>query len=529
MTISLSNRLLSPAAVAACLLGAVAPTQAGEAPQAPAARLLDRALPGERPSRGHELFEAALASELFVSGSVGPFDVHVLVEDRLKRKRDAKAVLKDALEALQPAADLTERLWPEGGEGLISATRLPVVLADSQDEQTGFLELLSLLDHCERLGYSGWHPHNEVDTPTARLTEVVRTWQVQLFNLAHPIIDARRSDWLEHGIGYYSLAFVANRALRRGSWGMVPPWLANGLIDELDIAAHGQAWVGQESWSRQRPGWFRPGWSGFVPTGHRPPPPVTGPPANLAVTVQDTGDPWLSFKASPSRHWETLVQDRGSEAPASFVAAARQESYLPRDRAAARCLLHLMLSAGEGAAPALTTLLDREVKTPGSGMPDSEPLPVLFAQSLGGVAAIDRLEALTTRDLLVELGREDMITVIEGLDAAELLDLNDHREQAKWLWRRSQYSSQDRGTLFTALLEIEWVQQLAEWKIIAAQLDIGLDSALSASKRYPRKQRDMDRVVTAFWENVVRDPQEVAEEAAGKRKTSKRKRGRSGR
>lgn len=483
-------------------------------------RALDDELTVTSQSNGREVWQAVLGSKLFESGSAGPFDVFVLVEDGLSSRREAKALLADVLETLQPAAAEIERLWPQGGAGLVSTARLPVVIAKSRPGQDGFGELVSLLDDCERLGFSGWHPANQVDTSINRGAEIVRTWDVQLFNMAHPTIADRTKAWVDHGVGYYSLAFVANRALRRGAWGMVPPWLANGLIDELDIAAYGQAYVGQESWTRQTPGWFRAGWSGFVPTGHKPPPPVTGPPANLAVTVMKTGDPWLDFDASQTRHWSELVADRKSEAPASFARAAEAESFLPRDRAASRCLLHLMITIGTDGRESFTSLLDREVNTPRDGMPDSDALTTLFARALGGVPEVDRLEQLDTRSLLTELGRTDLISFFEKHGAAETLAMNDHREQSRWLGRKS-YDARIRGLLFNAFLEVEFEQQLAEWKAISSRLDGAMAAALAESKSYPRRDLDRADVVSAFWKAVGEGPVVGDEKQSGSRSSKK--------
>ncbi len=498
-----------------------------------AARLVQRALEqsldiGPR-STGQEVFQRVLQSDLFLSDSVGPFDIHVLLQDELAKSKSAKRLLKDVKETLTPAAELVQKLWPghdtnQGDDlavGLISDARLPIVLTESGDGQQGFAELVSLLDYCERLGYSEWMPANEVDTPANRKAEVVRTWDVQLFNIAHPTIADRPAAWVEHGIGYYSLGFVANRALRRGSWGMVPPWLANGLIDELDIAAYGQAYVGQESWSRQTPGWYRAGWSGFVPQGHKPPPPVMGPPANLAVTVSKSGDPWLGFDASKQRHWGELVTDLKTDAPASFARAAESESFLPRDRAAGRCLAHLLLTLGPKQSGSFTSLLDREVTTPRDGMPDSDPLPALFAQALGGVPELDRLEALDSRVLLEEVGRTDLIQLLESHDAQEALTLNDHREQSLWL-SRQRYNNTARLVLFQAFMEIEFVQQMAQWEAISTRLDNALGAALSSSKRYPRRDRDVESVMTAFWEGLALDPAQQAADALSSSKSKKR-------
>ncbi len=493
-------------------------------PTAAVAELLKRALPGEdlsRPRDGGELFRRVLDSELFASGAAGPFKVHVLMEDSLSNAKRAKRLRDDLVASLEPAAALVKRLWPAGGAGLISAAELPLVITDSSAGEPGFHALIELLDYCERLGYSGWHPANEVDTPAQRVAEVVRTWDVQVFNMAHSTISGRRARWVEHGVGYYALAFVANRSLRRGAWGLVPPWLANGLIDELDIAAHGKAWVGQESWTRQTPGWYRAGWSGFVPKGSSPPPPVTGPPANLAVTVSKTGDPWLSFDASESRHWSDLASDRKTEAPASFSRAADAESFLPRDRAAARCLLHLLLSTTPSGV-SLTSLLDTPVNTPRDGMPDSEALPVLLAQAMGGVAEVEALESASSRDVLTEIGRSDLIEAFSRLGASAALDLKDHREQSLWLSRQAQFDSNQRLQLFNLILEAEYEQQMAEWKRLAPHLDLGLEAALDAGKRFPSKQRDLKRVAEAFREGLLADPALLEQEDSGKSRKSKR-------
>lgn len=519
---SFAIRCLRLCAVALPLLGPA--LHAGDAPPAPAVALVERALPGtsaESFSSGEELFEAVLASELFLSGQAGPFDVYLMKTGPQAKERAAEKLLAELLEALQPAAAVLERNWPAGGGGLISAARLPLVLTESERGEDSFNELIALLDHCEKLGYSGWHPLNLVDTPANRAAEVVRTWKVQLFNLAHPTIDQRRKEWVEHGVGYYSLAFVTNRALRQGSWGMVPPWLAHGLIDELDIAAYGKAWVGQESWTAQTPGWYRPGWSGFVPQGQTPPPPVTGPPAVLAVTVKDTGDPWLSFKESTSRHWSSLVADLKTEAPASFQRAAQTESFLPRDRAAARCLVHLLLADGSGETPLFTSLLDQSATVPSHGMPDSEPLPVLFARALGGVAEVNRLESIDSASLLRELGQDDLLARLEKHGAQAALALNDHRAQSAWLMTQPKYDSAARLELFQAFMEIEHVQQLAEWRAIAPQLDAGLGSALESSKRYPRRSKDFEPLLTAFRQGLLSDPSEATEADDDDGRTSK--------
>jgi len=527
--------MLVRSALVGMLLG-MAPGQAlarpggpgGPPMPAPAVAFLERALPGGlqgTPRDGRELFEQVLAGPAFVSGAAGAFEVHVLVGDAISSASEAQELLDDVQATLLPAAGVVAARWPKDGGGLISGKRLRVVVVDTGGRRESYRQLLSLLEHCEQLGYSGWAPANMVDTAGNRSAEVARTWEVQVVDLSHATIAGRRKAWIDHGVGYYALAFVANRALRQGAWGLVPPWLANGLIDGLDIAAYGEAWVGQESWRGQRPGWYHEGWSGFVPQGAQPPAPVTGPAADLGVTVVKTGDPWLGFEASRTHHWKDLVADRTSEAPASFARAADTESFLPRDRAAARCLLALMLEIAPAQGASLTSLLDRPARTAGDGMPDSDPLPVLFARALGGVPEVDRLESLSSRALLAELCRADLVQRVEGLDAADLLELTDHREQSRWLYRQSRFTRDARIAIFHAILEIEYVQHMAEWKALSPRLDGGLAAALAAGKSYPEKDADVAKVAAAFRAGLAADPV-VQDDGApkSKRRTSTRSR-----
>jgi hypothetical protein len=463
--------------------------------------MLKRALGAEAtpaaPGEGRHLFETVLASKSFKKGSVGPFDVHVLVGlvgHGGSAVQNAEKVRDTVVATLAPASELVSRLWPAGGGGLISAARFPVVLAA---DRTDYLQLVELLDHCERAGYSGWAPAQTVDSPETRGLELARTWEVQVFDLSHAAIAVHRDAWLKHGVGHYCLAFVVHRALLKGAWGRVPPWLSAGLIDELDIAAYDEAWMGQESWTSSTAGWSRSGWTGFIPAGSPAPAPPVGAPPGLAVTVRDTGEPWLSTTASRTRHWKQLVADLKSEKPASFTRAVETENLLPRARAASRCLMHLVLCAPDG-GPVLTARLDRAAETPDDGMPDSDPLPVTFARALGGVPEVDRLEALDSRALLTELGRPDLIQRVEQAQAADALVLSDHRAQAAWLYEQTGYDGATREGLFQIFLQIEYVQQMAEWKALAPHLDSGLRAALKASNAYPRKDREMEVAAAAF-------------------------------
>jgi hypothetical protein len=304
--------------------------------------------------------------------------------------------------------------------------------------------------------------------------------------------------WLEHGLGYGTLAHVSNRLLRQGAWGNVPPWLAQGLIDELDIQAYGQAWVGGEWYTVETAGWSREGWSGFVPQGASPPPPVTGPPATLAVTVKKTGNPWEQRDASASRHWGDLVADRKSEAPASFAFMARHESFFPRDRAYARCVVHLVLDAPPAEAPGLLVALDRAGRTPSSGMPDADPLPVVFARALGGLPELDALEAQSLQETLTALGRDALADRVRALGAAEMLAVADHRAQAEWLYRHPSFSTAARRELFDLILEAEYWQQLRAWELVGERLDAAAAAALKASTRYPKSEKERAKVAAAF-------------------------------
>jgi hypothetical protein len=481
------------------------PTLAG-----PALEFVRRALPEgllESPRDGRALFTEVLAGPAFVRGAAGPFDVYVFVGDALPTSVEAFKVLDEVLRTLRPAAAQVSQRWPEGGGGLISAARLSLVMVDPGANGESYRQILALLDHCEKLGYSGWAPAGEVDTAANRAAEIARTWEVQVHNLAHRAIADRRDKWLGHGVGYYALSLVANRALLQGAWGLVPPWLAQGLIDELDVAAYGEAWIGQEGWTQSTPGWFRPGWCGFLPEGALPPPPDPGPAEALSVNVKKTGDPWLDYEASRTHHWADLVGDRKSEAPASFARSAEHETFLPRDRAAARCLLALMLEVAPDQAMPLTARLDRPVHMGVDGMPDSDPLPVIFAQALGGVPEVDRLESLATRALLEEVGRADLIQRLTALGAQGVLELSDHREQSRWLYAQPRFTMEDRVAIFSAILQAEHAQQMAEWKALSARLDRGLEAALGAGRAYPVKQRDVTKVAEAFRAGLASEPE----------------------
>jgi len=458
---------------------------------------IDPSRPGDR-----EGFLAVLSGKPFLHQEVGPFDLYVMQADGFENAARAAKTLKQASAGLEPLLPVMARCF--GGEpGLIAGRRLPIVLAhaDRSKQEASFDQLVALLDWADD-DYSGWKPSgNPIWSPELRAGLTVRTWEVQLFNLANAEAADHGDAYFEHGLGYYTLAHIAARVLRQGVWGMVPPWLAQGLIDELDISAYGQAWVGGDWWEQQTPGWYRPGWSGFVPQGASPPAPVTGPPADLAVTVKNSGDSWQHRANSGERHWADLAADRRSEAPASFEFMAENESFLPRDRAYARCVLHMLLDvARPDGDPPLTQLLDRVPSTPRSGMPDSDPITVVFDRVLGGVPAVEALEALPLGAMLDSIGHAELARHMEQLGAGAMLDIADHRQQAEWLYRQPQDAIdwEKRTQLFNLILEAEYYQQLEEWKLIGATLDRAASAAFAGSASYPKKGTPRQRAREAF-------------------------------
>ncbi len=460
---------------------------------------------------GRDLFEAVLARPVFRHAAVGPFDLYVYESGPLAKGKEGREALADAAAGLAAAAAVIERRFGHG-DGLVAGRRFPIVLASSAgatgssgtsdaagaDAGGSYAEVVALLDRCEDDGLSGWKPANAVWTTANLGAEVTRTWEAQVFDLAHKTIASQGKAWFDHGIGYYALAHVANRLLRQGAWGNAPPWLAQGLIDELDIEAYGEAWVGGDWWESSTAGWSRPGWSGFVPQGAQPPPPVTGPPADLAVTVKKTGNRWEQREASGQRHWSDLVADRKSEAPASFAFMAQNESFFPRDRAYARCALNLVLDVAAPEQGGLLPALDRKPGTSETGMPEGDPLPAAFARALGGIAEVDALEAQGLQAMLATIGRDDIAQRIRALDASGMLDIADHRDQARWLLEQPRFDQGSRDALFQLILEAEYYQQLREWELIGRRLDAATTSALAACGHYPKAGKDREKVAEAF-------------------------------
>jgi len=460
-------------------------------------RLLETAFGAQRAASdasGRALLEGVLAQPVFEHAVVGPFDVYVYEVGAFGKGKAGRKVLDDSAQGLASAAGLFGRL-PQRSDGLVSGQRFPIVLTP---DRAAYEQVVALLDRCEDDGLSGWKPVNAVWNRANLDAEVVRTWEAQVFNLSHKAIVAQGKAWMEHGLGYYAIAHLTNRLLRQGAWGNVPPWLAQGLIDELDIEAHGEAWVGSSLFTTETSGWSRPGWSGFVPEGCAPPPPVTGPPADLAVVVKKSGNPWEDREASKLRHWSDLLADRKSDAPASFAFMARHESFFPRDRAYARCLLALVLDVASG-EQGLLAHLDHAGTTPEDGMPDGDPLPVVFARSLPGkLPELDALEALSLQAMLAAIGHADIADRIRALGAGGLLELSDHRDQAAWLYEQAEFPMDVRRQVFNLILEAEYWQQLREWELIGERLDAAAAAAFKASARYPRSAAERVKVAAAF-------------------------------
>jgi hypothetical protein len=473
--------------------GATAQAPAGGEVTQLATALIDSAFPSGAPEQkdGRLLFRAVLDSEAFRHGTAAGFTIYAIASDPAA----ATGLIAAAQKGLEPLGTI-EGLVTSGGDGSGSAPTQSIVLAQSKAD---FERVLALLDHCEELGFSKWKPDNLLWTPENRDAEVARTWEVQVFNLQHPAISERSEQWFEHGIGYYTLAHLVNRAVRQGAWGLSPPWFDQGLIDELDIQAYGTAWVGAEGWVVETEGWFRPGWSGFLPTGVAPPPAPSGPPKDLATTVKKTGDPWADRERSADRHWAELVDDRRSAAPASFAYMAEHQSFLPRDRAYARCALHMLLALDESAGgPTFwARLQDRKAVAP-DGMPPSDPLTVIVADALGGVPDVARFEALPLSDVLAETKQDALAARLTELEADGLLALTDHREQSRWLYEQWKGQMAYRGEMFRLIMEAEQAQQLHEWGLIGKYLDRGMAGLLAACPKFPTTDAERAAALQAF-------------------------------
>jgi len=471
--------------------------------------LLAAAFGAERdsaPPPGRALFAATLDSAAFLGAPVGPFDVRVRVADGLKKPREAQKVLDQIVAGLQPVADFVQQHFTRP-TGVVSGQRFMLVFASSDVEggETGFAEILALLDRCEDGGFSGWKPELPLYTPANLRAPVAQTWAVLVFNLAHADAKGEGASWFKHGVGYRVLNFLSNLLLQFGAYGPVPPWLQQGLGDELDIAVYGQAWVGageSSSWSQSTSGWSSTGWEGFLPEGQSPPPPVYSPPEPLSSSEQThvDDDGWIARGDSPTRHWSKLAADLRSDAPPSLQRAAVSLDDTPRDRAFARLVLHLLLQKEgrqQGEADLLETL-DRVPEPVLGGIRGGEPLTVSFAIVLGGVPDLLPLEEQTLREQLEAAKRPEVIEQVTALGATELLDFKDHRAQSEWLYNKYELDAHTRQVLFDTIVQSERVQQLREWEVLGAALDRAAAAALGACKSYPKSPEGMSQAVTAF-------------------------------
>ena len=466
--------------------------------------VLERCFPGvfnlkrDPPPQGDRLlWSDALASDAFVRGAVGPLDVVVYVADGFADRSEAAALLDRAQVGLRPLATLLGRRFGREA-GLISGQRFPVVLCSAKPSQHAFDQLLALLDWCEQ-DFSGWTRDNgPLFTQALREGALARTWEVLVINLGHAEVVKQGDDYLTHGLGYNVLAHLVNILLCRGAWGADPPWVDQGLIDELDIEAYGSAWVGGDWYEWHRDGWYREGWSGFLPQGMAPPAPVTGPPADLATTVRKTGDSWAHRSYSGRRHWEQLRADIDLEYPPSLRFMQEHQSFFPRDRAFARCVWHLLLELAPPPEPDVLARLDRQPAEMQGGMFDCDPITSVLAAALGGVPAVDELSQMPLRDKLDVLRRKDILRDLEHLGADGVLALADHRQAGEWLVANPDFDDATRRQIFDLILTAEHVEQEAAFSAICGVLDRAAIAALRANKEYPSTPKEKEAVATAF-------------------------------
>lgn len=503
--------------VKACwLLAALAlPARAGDGiVERKAEALVEAALGTGRstaPPPGRALFGQVLASPAFVGAEVGPFDVRVRLADGLRAPGAAKHALEQVVAGLKPAADFVSKHFSRP-DGLVSGHRFTLVFADADvgKGETSFTEILALLDLCEDGGYSGWKPDLPVDNDANENAPVVSTWEVLVFNLGHTEAKSDPKAWFAHGIGYRTLNMLSNLLLEVGAFGPVPPWLQQGLADELDISAYGTAWVAageSESWHSEVSGWRSTGWSGFLPDGVSPPPPVYDPPKDLGTTYEKhvDDDGWIARGDSPTRHWAKLAADLRGAAPPSLQRSATTREYTPRDRAWARLVLHLMLAPGarpEGVPDLLEALDQRPPPTLG-GLRGGEALTVVVARALGGVQAMEALESQTLREQLVAEDRAHLVQSVTDLGARDMLELRDHRDQSAWLYHDLACDPASRQSLFNVIVDSAYAKQLREWEVVGAALDRATAAAVATAKTFPREPDKLAAVGHVFGESLA--------------------------
>ena len=71
---------------------------------------------------------------------------------------------------------------------------------------------------------------------------------------------------------------------------------------------------------------------------------------------------------------------------------------------------------------------------------------------------------------------------------------------AKWVERASSIHPADLP--WTYIMTAEWYEQELAWVHIAEALDRGAHAVLKKVKRYPAKERDVDKVREKFWGGV---------------------------
>ena len=177
---------------------------------------------------------------------------------------------------------------------------------------------------------------------------------------------------------------------------------------------------------------------------------------------------------------------------------AEHGSFLPRDRAYTRCLMHLLLVVAPPDGPSLLEALDQPPVTMRSGMFAAEPLTSLISARLGGIAEVDRLAALPLGDKLKELGHPEIAERIQALGAEAALAIADHRDQGEWLYGQPQLDLATRSELFQLFLAAEYYEQMQAWKPIGVALDTAMRAALKSSPSFPDTLVKRQAVAKAF-------------------------------
>ena len=178
---------------------------------------------------------------------------------------------------------------------------------------------------------------------------------------------------------------------------------------------------------------------------------------------------------------------------------AQNESFLPRDRAFARCAIHLLLRTGmSGRGRDLIAALDRAFEVRADGMPGAPPLPSVVAWSLGGIAGIDALEEMSLGDFLEGLGRDDLLKKVRDMGGEGVLSLADHRDQSRWLYEQVDLGQKERAALFDVFLEVEYYQQMVAWELVGESFDRAVEASLNVTSEFPSDPDIWRKVSMAF-------------------------------